>query len=170
MLLNRIEFSQVENYIKQLIDIENKTDWDKDPEYTNLLEQYKKLYKQEKTAKKYALRNIIIKKQSAILNSTFHDTALPVWKVFINYIANAAYKTNDDKEAPDQSVIDLITKHNPGTIKYKVKGQLFFVATTKFIDSFEYNEKVDTMEIDFTNARVWDESAVDAIDKVIAKR
>ena len=56
-----------------------------------------------------------------------------------------------------------------GTIKYKVKGQLFFVATTKFIDSFEYNEKVDTMEIDFTNARVWDESAVDAIDKVIAK-
>ena len=25
------------------------------------------------------------------------------------------------------------------------------------------------MEIDFTNARVWDESAVDAIDKVIAK-
>jgi hypothetical protein len=38
MLLNRIEFSQVENYIKQLIDIENKTDWDKDPEYINLLE------------------------------------------------------------------------------------------------------------------------------------
>ena len=56
-----------------------------------------------------------------------------------------------------------------GHIKYNVKGQLFFVATTKFIDSFEYNEKVDTIDIDFTNARIWDESAVDAIDKVIAK-
>ena len=143
MLLNRVEFAQVESYVKQLIDIENKTDWDKDPEYMDLLEQYKKLYKHEKTAKKYALRNIIIKKQSAILNSTFPDTAMPVWKVFINYIANAAYKTNDANEVPDQNVIDLIMKHNQGNIRYKVLYDsksvqigMFVQAKTNNLDSF----------------------------------
>lgn len=53
--------------------------------------------------------------------------------------------------------------------KYEVKGELFFASTTKFINSFDYNEKVDTIDIDFTNVRVWDESAVDAIDKVVMK-
>jgi len=52
---------------------------------------------------------------------------------------------------------------------YKVSGQLFFVSTTKFIDSFEYNEKVKIIDIDFSDARIWDESAVDAIDKVVVK-
>ena len=54
-------------------------------------------------------------------------------------------------------------------ITYKVSGQLFFVSTTKFIDSFKYNEKVKIIDIDFSNARIWDESAVDAIDKVVIK-
>ncbi len=67
------------------------------------------------------------------------------------------------------SDINIEKKEVKGYVKYIVKGQLFFVSTTKFIDSFEYNEKTDTINIDFTNARVWDESAVDAIDKVVIK-
>ena len=67
------------------------------------------------------------------------------------------------------SDIKIEKYEDKGHIKYNVKGQLFFVSTTKFIDAFEYNEKVYNIEIDFTNARIWDESAVDAIDKVIAK-
>ena len=67
------------------------------------------------------------------------------------------------------SDINIEKKEVKGYVKYIVKGQLFFVSTTKFIDSFEYNEKTDTVDIDFTNARVWDESAVDAIDKVVIK-
>ena len=67
------------------------------------------------------------------------------------------------------SDINIEKKEVKGYVKYIVKGQLFFVSTTKFIDSFEYNEKIDIIDIDFTNARVWDESAVDAIDKVVIK-
>ena len=67
------------------------------------------------------------------------------------------------------SDINIEKKEVKGYVKYIVKGQLFFVSTTKFIDSFEYNEKTDIIDIDFTNARVWDESAVDAIDKVVIK-
>lgn len=54
-------------------------------------------------------------------------------------------------------------------VKYEVTGQLFFASTTKFISSFDYNEKIDTIDIDFSNVKVWDESAVDAIDKVVIK-
>ena len=54
-------------------------------------------------------------------------------------------------------------------ITYKVNGQLFFVSTTKFIDSFNYNDKANVIDIDFDSCKVWDESAVDAIDKVIIK-
>jgi SulP family sulfate permease len=56
-----------------------------------------------------------------------------------------------------------------GNVVYRVKGQLFFVSTTKFINSFKYNDKVDSVCVDFSEARVWDESAVDAIDKVVVR-
>ena len=56
-----------------------------------------------------------------------------------------------------------------GKIIYKVNGQLFFVSTTKFIDNFNYNDKANVIDIDFDSCKVWDESAVDAIDKVIIK-
>ena len=56
-----------------------------------------------------------------------------------------------------------------GNIVYIVKGQLFFAYTTKFIYSFDYDEKVECINIDFLNGIVWDESAVDAIDKVVMK-
>lgn len=56
-----------------------------------------------------------------------------------------------------------------GHVKYEVKGQLFFASTTKFINSFDYNEDVNSIDINFTNVKVWDESAVDAIDKVVIK-
>ena len=63
-----------------------------------------------------------------------------------------------------------VKKHEVhGYVKYEVKGQLFFASTTEFINSFDYNENVNTIDIDFTNVKVWDESAVDAIDKVVIK-
>ena len=67
------------------------------------------------------------------------------------------------------SEIDVKKNNANEYIKYHVKGELFFASTTKFINSFDYNEKVNTIDIDFTNAKVWDESAVDAIDKVVTK-
>ena len=67
------------------------------------------------------------------------------------------------------SNINIVRNNTNGNIKYEVKGQLFFASTTKFIDSFDYNEKVNSIDIDFSNGKVWDESAVDAIDKVVIK-
>jgi SulP family sulfate permease len=52
---------------------------------------------------------------------------------------------------------------------YVVNGQLFFVSALKFIDSFDFNEKIQYVNIDLSKVKIWDESAVDAIDKVVIK-
>jgi sulfate permease, SulP family len=52
---------------------------------------------------------------------------------------------------------------------YSVQGQLFFASVTDFISKFDFKEEAKTIVIDFTNAHVWDDSAVGAIDKVVIK-
>ncbi len=52
---------------------------------------------------------------------------------------------------------------------YKISGQLFFASTTSFIESFDYNIDSKRVDLHFHKAKIWDESAVDAIDKVISK-
>ncbi|WP_347553132.1 SulP family inorganic anion transporter (plasmid) [Pseudalkalibacillus hwajinpoensis] len=53
---------------------------------------------------------------------------------------------------------------------YKVHGQLFFASVTDFVNSFHFKERdMQVVEIDLSNAHVWDDSAVGAIDKVIMK-
>ncbi|OEH86878.1 sodium-independent anion transporter [Desulfuribacillus stibiiarsenatis] len=52
---------------------------------------------------------------------------------------------------------------------YYVEGQLFFVSVTDFVDSFDFKDDVMEIEIDFTRAHLWDDSAIGAIDKVETK-
>lgn len=52
---------------------------------------------------------------------------------------------------------------------YLVQGQLFFASTLKFINSFDFIDDVETVDIDLSRVRIWDESAVDSIDKVVIK-
>jgi high affinity sulfate transporter 1 len=52
---------------------------------------------------------------------------------------------------------------------YLVSGQLFFASVTDFINSFDYKEDVKEIDLDLSNAHLWDDSAVGAIDKIIIK-
>lgn len=52
---------------------------------------------------------------------------------------------------------------------YKVSGQLFFASVTDFVKEFNYKENVKEIDIDLTQAHLWDDSAVGAIDKVVIK-
>ena len=53
---------------------------------------------------------------------------------------------------------------------YAVRGELFFASTNELVHSFDYDAvKVKRVEIDLTDARVWDTSAVVALDAVVAK-
>ncbi|GGA78053.1 SulP family inorganic anion transporter [Ornithinibacillus halotolerans] len=52
---------------------------------------------------------------------------------------------------------------------YRVSGQLFFASVTEFVDSFNYKEDVELIKLDLSNAHIWDDSGVGAIDKIVQK-
>lgn len=53
--------------------------------------------------------------------------------------------------------------------KYSVQGQVFFASVDSFVAGFDTTEQNKKVSIDFSEARVWDDSAVGAIDKVVLK-
>lgn len=50
-----------------------------------------------------------------------------------------------------------------------VNGDLFFVTVTGFLAHFDFQENVDRVVLDLTNAHIWGASAVAAIDKAVLK-
>lgn len=52
---------------------------------------------------------------------------------------------------------------------YCVRGQLFFASVTDLVSSFDFKEEIDAVEIDLSDAHLWDDSAVGAIDKIVLK-
>ncbi|MFP7335489.1 SulP family inorganic anion transporter [Shouchella clausii] len=52
---------------------------------------------------------------------------------------------------------------------FTVQGQLFFASVNSFINAFDYNVKNREIIIDFSEAHIWDDSAVGAVDKVVLK-
>lgn len=52
---------------------------------------------------------------------------------------------------------------------YRVSGQLFFASVTDFVEHFNFNDNVKEVNIDLTEAHLWDDSAVGAIDKIVIK-
>ncbi len=59
--------------------------------------------------------------------------------------------------------------HNNKDTEYEVNGELFFASTQSFANSFDYTDDIKKVDINFKGVKVWDESAVDAIDKVVIK-
>ncbi|QLB13515.1 SulP family sulfate permease [Bisgaardia hudsonensis] len=62
---------------------------------------------------------------------------------------------------------DKITDKN--SRRYLVVGQVFFASSEQFISSFDFDEPVDEVLIDLTNAHFWDLTSVSALDTVVFK-
>lgn len=73
------------------------------------------------------------------------------------------------------SKISVLTKVSPrlspdGTVRtYFVSGQVFFASTTRFLESFNYREKISQVILDVSHAHFWDTTSINALDKVMAK-
>ncbi|MCR6105290.1 SulP family inorganic anion transporter [Salipaludibacillus agaradhaerens] len=52
---------------------------------------------------------------------------------------------------------------------YHIHGQLFFASVTDFLEKIDYNDNLDKVVLDISNAHLWDDSAVGAIDKIESK-
>jgi SulP family sulfate permease len=65
------------------------------------------------------------------------------------------------------SKINVTKQRSNGSVMFAVKGQLFFASVEDFVASFD-TVNIDTpVIIDFSEANIWDDSAVGAVDKVI---
>ncbi|MCC5878522.1 MAG: SulP family inorganic anion transporter, partial [Idiomarina sp.] len=53
--------------------------------------------------------------------------------------------------------------------QYNVAGQVFFSSAEKFIESFDFKEALDKVEINLDRAHFWDITSVSALDRVIIK-
>ena len=119
-LLNHIELKDLIDYLNKLIKIE-EANYDSDPEYQAEYLIYKNSGFSDNLAKKYALRKIVLSRQTKLLKDNFTGTTIPAYVVFTRYIANAAYWDNNPLAKPDKNILDIIEKHNKGNIKYKIK-------------------------------------------------
>ena len=69
-------------------------------------------------------------------------------------------------------VVNVTSVVDPDNVErlYDVSGELFFASTNDLVHSFDYDAvEVRRVEIDLSNARVWDTSAVVALDAVVEK-
>ncbi|NEQ64132.1 MAG: SulP family inorganic anion transporter [Symploca sp. SIO2D2] len=52
---------------------------------------------------------------------------------------------------------------------YSVNGQIFFVSVENFLNAFDFRENIEKVTINLTHAHLWDQSAVDAVDKMVLR-
>lgn len=52
---------------------------------------------------------------------------------------------------------------------YRISGQIFCVAIDDLMEQFDFNEEVAQVMLDFSQAHIWDQSAVGAIDQMVLK-
>lgn len=65
--------------------------------------------------------------------------------------------------------VDSMLQENGTERIYSVNGQIFFVSVDNFLNYFDFREELERVTIDLTHAHLWDQSAVDAVDKVILR-
>jgi sulfate permease, SulP family len=69
-------------------------------------------------------------------------------------------------------VVKVTSVVDPDNVErlYAVSGELFFASTNDLVHAFDYDAvKVSRVEIDLSAARIWDTSAVAALDAVVAR-
>ncbi|MBE9079722.1 SulP family inorganic anion transporter [Romeria aff. gracilis LEGE 07310] len=73
------------------------------------------------------------------------------------------------REIAKMVFVDTVLSRDRAQRTYSVAGQLFFVSIDDFLDAFNFEEELDQVVIDLSHAHIWDQGAVNAIDKVVLK-
>jgi sulfate permease, SulP family len=50
-----------------------------------------------------------------------------------------------------------------------VSGQIFFSSSEKFFQFFDFNEHIQKVEIELSNAHIWDMTSVNMLNAVVEK-
>ena len=71
------------------------------------------------------------------------------------------------RKLADLVFVDTVLSPDGNERLYSVAGQIFFVSINNFLKAFNYREDIELVRIDLSNAHLWDQSAIAAIDKVV---
>ena len=62
-----------------------------------------------------------------------------------------------------------VQRDEAGTVTYQVAGQIFFASTEPLMNTFDFHDDAKRVVLDFTHARLWDESAATTVKKAMDK-
>ena len=65
--------------------------------------------------------------------------------------------------------VDKVLSDDGAHRSYKVAGQIFFLSRDEFSASFNFTELIEQVTIDLSNAQLWDQGAVEVLDKTVQK-
>lgn len=71
--------------------------------------------------------------------------------------------------AMQMSKIKVDEKREGNKVTYAVNGQIFFASTESLMNAFDFHDDVQVVVLDFSRARLWDESAATTLRKIIRK-
>ncbi len=67
------------------------------------------------------------------------------------------------------SKVEVISEEFGKINRLSFKGQIFFVSIDSMMEQINFEIENSTIELNFNNAHLWDDSAVDAIDTIVRK-
>jgi SulP family sulfate permease len=85
--------------------------------------------------------------------------------VFAGILLSAIFFVSKISKVSIESTLDAEKEKRT----YFIKGQLFFASVTDSIAGFDFKEDIKEVELNLTYAHIWDDSAVAAMEKIIAK-
>ncbi|WP_414565888.1 MULTISPECIES: SulP family inorganic anion transporter [unclassified Anabaena] len=113
--------------------------------------------------------NLVPRTETAVMVTTVFVTLLTRnlgMGVLVGIVLSAVFFSRDIARVV---FVDSVISADQTYRTYNIAGQLFFLSVDEFLEAFNFQESLQRVKIDLSHAHIWDQSAVNAIDKVVIK-
>ncbi len=114
-----------------------------------------------KNIAKHPLQSNVVMLSVVIIVLATHNLALGV---FVGVLLSALFFINKL-----ESTVHVQSELHNHTRRYLVGGQIFFSSSEKFFQFFDFNEHIQKVEIELSNAHIWDMTSVQMLNAVVEK-
>ena len=114
-----------------------------------------------KNFSKHPLQSNVVMLSFVMIVLATHNLALGV---FVGVLLSALFFINKL-----ESTVHVQSELHNHTRRYLVSGQIFFSSSEKFFQFFDFNEHIQKVEIELSNAHIWDMTSVQMLNAVVEK-
>ncbi|GEK43627.1 MULTISPECIES: SulP family inorganic anion transporter [Acinetobacter] len=114
-----------------------------------------------KNIAKHPLQSNMVMLSVVMIVLATHNLALGV---FVGVLLSALFFINKL-----ESTVHVQSELHNHTRRYLVSGQIFFSSSEKFFQFFDFNEHIQKVEIELSNAHIWDMTSVQMLNAVVEK-